>query len=166
MSVTAVVKDPDRLTMTITSEYDVPAERAWQLWSDPRQLERWWGPPTYPATFVDHDLTPGGAMTYYMTGPEGEKYRGWWRIREVEPPRALVLEDGFADENGQPDAGMPTVVMRMSLQDRDNGGVVMTLVTTFSSAESMEQMVAMGMEEGITAAMGQIDAILAEGVRA
>jgi uncharacterized protein YndB with AHSA1/START domain len=166
MSVTAVVKDVDRLTMTITAEYDVPAERAWQLWDDPRQLERWWGPPTYPATFVDHDLSAGGAVTYYMTGPQGDEYRGWWRILDVEPPRTLVLEDGFADENGQPDAGMPTVFMRVSLQDRDNGGVVMTLESTFSSLESMEQMVAMGMVEGITAAMGQIDGILADGVAA
>ncbi len=60
MSVTSVVKDTERLTMTVTAEYDVSAERAWQLWADPRQLERWWGPPTYPATVVDHDLRPGG----------------------------------------------------------------------------------------------------------
>lgn len=161
MSVTSVIKDPEQLTMTITAEYDVPAERAWQLWSDPRQLERWWGPPMYPATFVDHDLTPGGAATYYMTGPEGDQPRGWWRFIEVEPPRRLVLEDGFADANGQPDAGMPTMLMRVSLQDRVNGGVVMTLETTVPSLESMEQLVSMGMEEGITAAMGQIDEILA-----
>ena len=43
MSVTAVVKDPELLTMTVTAEYDVTAERAWELWGDPRQLERWWG---------------------------------------------------------------------------------------------------------------------------
>jgi uncharacterized protein YndB with AHSA1/START domain len=165
MSVVDVTKDVDQLTMTITAEYDAPADRAWELWSDPRQLERWWGPPTFPATFVDHDLTPGAWATYYMTGPEGDLYRGWWRILEVEPPRTLVLEDGFADSNGQPDAGMPTVTMRVSLEDRDNGGVLMTLVTTFPTVASMEQMVSMGMVEGITLAMGQIDAILAEGVR-
>jgi hypothetical protein len=48
----------------------------------------------------------------------------------------------------------------MSLQDRVEGGVVMTIETTFPSAESMEQLVAMGMEEGLDAALGQIDAIL------
>ena len=48
MSVTNVQKDTDELTMTFTAEYDVTADRAWQLWADPRQLERWWGPPTYP----------------------------------------------------------------------------------------------------------------------
>jgi uncharacterized protein YndB with AHSA1/START domain len=64
MSVTSVRKDTEQLTMTVTAEYDVTADRAWQLWADPRQLERWWGPPTYPATVEKHDLTPGGQVSY------------------------------------------------------------------------------------------------------
>jgi uncharacterized protein YndB with AHSA1/START domain len=160
MSVTSVQKDPEKLTMTVTAEYDVPAERAWELWNEPRQLERWWGPPTYPATVVDHDLTVGGAVNYYMTSPEGEKYHGWWRVREVEPPRHLLVEDGFADEFGQPQAGMPNTIMRVTIADRPGGGVTVTLASTFSSLEAMEQLLTMGMEEGLMAAMGQIDAIL------
>ena len=62
MTVTAVDKDPTTRTMRITAEFDAPVERVWQLWSDPRLLERWWGPPTYPATFDEHDLTPGGTI--------------------------------------------------------------------------------------------------------
>jgi uncharacterized protein YndB with AHSA1/START domain len=60
MSVTSVHKDPENMTMTIAAEFDAPIGRVWQLWANPRQLERWWGPPTYPATVVDHDLTPAG----------------------------------------------------------------------------------------------------------
>ena len=59
MTVTAVHKDPRRLTLTVEAEFDASAERVWQLWADPRQLERWWGPPTYPATVTTHDLAPG-----------------------------------------------------------------------------------------------------------
>ena len=50
MTVTAVQKDPVNLTLTLTAEFDATPERVWELWSDPRQLERWWGPPSYPAT--------------------------------------------------------------------------------------------------------------------
>ncbi len=160
MGVTSVSKDPERATMTVTAEYDVPAERAWQLWNDPRQLERWWGPPVYPATVVDHDLSPGGSVTYYMTGPEGDQPRGWWRVLEVEAPRRLVVEDGFADDAGQPIPDMPTMVMRLDIADRP-GGVVITIETTFPSADAMEQLIDMGMEEGMQASMGQIDDVLA-----
>ncbi len=79
MTVTAVEKDPDALSMTITTAFDAPIEQVWRVWSDPRLLERWWGPPTYPATVVDHDLSPGGTIKYYMTGPEGDRHGGWWR---------------------------------------------------------------------------------------
>jgi hypothetical protein len=38
----------------------------------------------------------------------------------------------------------------------------MTIENLFPSTEAMEQVLAMGMEEGMTQAVGQIDAILAE----
>ncbi len=164
MSVTGVVKDTENLTMTLTAEYDVNAERAWQLFADPRQLERWWGPPTFPATMVDHDLAaPGGVVTYYMTSPAGEKFHGWWRVREVRAPHLLVIEDGFGESPDSAAPGMPLTVMRVDITDRPSGGVVLTIGSTFPSAEAMQQLLEMGMDEGMTLAVGQIDGILAEG---
>jgi uncharacterized protein YndB with AHSA1/START domain len=161
MTVTAVVKDPENLTMRITAEFGAPVERVWQVWADPRQLERWWGPPTYPATVADHDLTPGGTVSYFMTGPEGDKFHGWWRITAADAPRTLEFEDGFADDTGRPNSAMPTTTIRVTLADQDGGGTRMEITSTFSDAEAMEQLVTMGMEEGMKAAMGQIDEILA-----
>ena len=160
MTVTSVEKDPVALTLTITSELAATVERAWQLWADPRQLERWWGPPTYPATVVDHDLSPGGAVNYFMTSPEGEKHAGWWRVSAAVPPNRLEFEDGFADGEGRPNPDMPVTVVAVTLADRDGGGTRMEITSTFATVEAMEQLLAMGMDEGITAAMGQIDAIL------
>ena len=166
MSVTAMDKDLDGLTLTVTAEYDVPVDRAWQLWADPRQLERWWGPPTYPATVEKHDLVAGGEVTYFMTGPEGDVHHGWWRIVEADPPKRLVLEDGFGDDPSSAAAGMPIVAMTMELAATAAGGTVMTMRSTFPSLEAMEQLMAMGMEEGLRAAMGQIEGILVDGIRA
>jgi len=160
MPVTNVRKDPANRTMTVTAEFAAPVARVWQIWADPRQLERWWGPPTFPATFTQHDLSPGGLVGYYMTGPQGEKPRGWWRIVSVEAPRRLEFEDGFADDEGRPNPDMPTMIMRVALTDRPGGGTRMTVDTTFPTAESMEQLLAMGMEQGLHAAMNQIDDVL------
>jgi uncharacterized protein YndB with AHSA1/START domain len=161
MTVTNVLKDPEALTMKITAEFEAPIARVWQLWDDPRQLERWWGPPTYPATFVDHDLTPGGNVSYYMTGPEGDKSHGWWHVISVEAPGRLEFEDGFADDAGNPNPNMPTMIIRVVLDARPGGGTRMDVTTTFPSQTAMEQMLTMGMDEGMTAALGQIDDILA-----
>ena len=162
MTVTNVHKDPETLTMTITSEFDAPIGSVWQLWEDPRQLERWWGPPTYPATFVDHDLTPGGTVTYFMTGPEGDKPSGWWRVVAVDPPRRLELVDGFGDDPRNPTPDMPTMTMRVALTELDGARTRMAIESVFPSLEAMEQILSMGAEEGMSAALGQIDDILAE----
>jgi uncharacterized protein YndB with AHSA1/START domain len=161
MTVTSVQKDTDAQTMTMTAQFDAPIKRVWEMWDDPRLLERWWGPPTYPATVVDHDLSPGGRVNYFMTGPEGDQPHGWWRVVSVDAPYHLEFEDGFADDTGTPDPAMPTMIIRVELAEESSGGTRMTIETTFPSAESMEQMIAMGMEEGMTLAVGQIDALLA-----
>ena len=166
MTVTSVIKDPEALTMAITSELDATVERAWQLWADPRQLERWWGPPTYPATVVDHDLGVGGRVSYFMTGPEGDKAHGWLQVVAADPPHRLELLDGFADDSGAPNDEMPTMTMIVTLVEGEGGGTRMTIETRFPSQEAMEQLVSMGMDEGMSSALGQIDAILAEDVTA
>jgi uncharacterized protein YndB with AHSA1/START domain len=164
MTVTSVRKDPNALTMTITAELDATVERAWQLWADPRQLERWWGPPTYPATFVDHELAAGRRVTYFMTGPNGDEFHGWWQVVAVEPPNRLELRNGFANGDGTPNDAMPTVTMVVTLTERESSGTVMAIETRFPSVEAMEQLASMGMEDGMVAAMGQIPEILAEGL--
>lgn len=161
MPIVQVTKDLERHTMTVVAEYDAPVERVWQLYADPRQLERFWGPPTWPATVVDHDLSPGGRVTYFMTGPDGEKSAGYWDVLEVEAPRRFVVVDGFADDSGQPNPKMPTTRMEMELDPRSGGGTTMTVLSTFASTEAMTKLLEMGMEEGMREAMGQIDAVLA-----
>jgi len=163
MTVTAVHKDPAALSMTLTAEFDATPERVWQLWADPRQLERWWGPPAYPATFTKHDLAPGSHVEYYMTTPEGETPRGYWDIVEAEPPRYLNIRDGFANEDGTNNDEMPGPgVMNVRIAPVGDGRTRMTIESIFPDAATMEQLLAMGQEEGMKEAVGQIDAILAE----
>lgn len=165
MTVTSVDKDPVALTLTITSQLDASVDRAWQLWADPRQLERWWGPPTYPATFVDHELSPGSRVSYFMTSPEGEKYHGYWDVVAVDPPRRLEVLDGFADADGEPDdMGMPgpgTMIVTLEA-GADGTGTVMVIESRFPSPEAMAKLLEMGQEEGMVAALSQIEGILAD----
>jgi uncharacterized protein YndB with AHSA1/START domain len=160
MSVISVDKDFDRLTLTLVAEFDAPVERVWQLWADPRQLERWWGPPSHPATVERHDLVPGGDVTYFMTGPEGEKHRGWWRVTSVDPPKSLEFTDGFADQDGTPVADMATTTVQVQLSERD-GGTRMVLRSVFDSRDHMEQVVNIGAPEVLRESVGQMDALLA-----
>jgi uncharacterized protein YndB with AHSA1/START domain len=162
MTVTAVRKNPETLSMTISAEFSASPERVWQLWADPRQLERWWGPPTYPATFTAHDLRPGSRVEYHMTGPEGDQPRGYWEIVEAKAPRSLVFRDGFANDDGSPNNDLPLTTARVTIENIGSGRTRMSIESVFPDAKAMKQILAMGAEEGLKQAIGQIDAILAE----
>ena len=95
-----------------------------------------------------------------MTSPEGERFPGYWDVLESEPPRHLVVHDGFLRDDGTPNDDLPRTVMTVDIVDRP-GGVVCTVSSRFASAEAMETLLQMGMEEGLRLAMGQIDSVLA-----
>jgi len=161
MTVTNVRKDADAATMEITSEYDAATDQVWRLWDDPRLLERWWGPPMYPATVVQHELTPGGTVRYFMTSPEGERFHGLWDVRDVEPAKLILVDDKFADEDGNVNLELPITAMQVTLTERERGGTTMTIRSTFASPEEMAKTLEMGVEEGMRQALGQTDALLA-----
>jgi uncharacterized protein YndB with AHSA1/START domain len=158
MPVVSTTKDPDALTLTLVSEYAADPERIWQLWEDPRQLEWWWGPPSWPATFEQHDFTVGGVSHFYMAGPAGDKARGWWRFTAIQRPDFLEFDDGFSDDSGAPDPHMPTMRVHDTLEAID-AGTRMTTTTHFGSVEQMQELLAMGIVVGSTLAAGQIDAL-------
>ncbi len=150
----AVRKDPETLTLTLTAEFGATPARVWDLWADPRKLERWWGPPTYLATVTTHDLTAGGRVEYHMTGPDGDQPRGYWGVVDVDPPRRLSYVDGFAHADGTPNDDFPRNEGVVTIEPIEAGRTRMSIETRFPSAEALEQVLAMGMEEGLTQAVG------------
>ncbi|MBN9184887.1 SRPBCC family protein [Microbacterium sp.] len=164
MPVTSVHTDPENLTMTLVADFPAPADRLWSAFTDPRQLERFWGPPGWPATFTQFDLAVGSHAKYRMTGPHGERANGTWEFLTIDAPRGYSVIDSFADEEGAVLTDMPSMRMVLEFESTPEGS---RLVTTshFESAEALEKVVAMGVVEGSTMAMNQLDRVL-EGLRA
>ena len=160
MPVTGFTTDASTRTITITAHFAAPVERVWALYADPRQLEQVWGPPTFPATFVEHELTVGKRSAYYMTGPDGEKFGGWWRITAVDEPHGFEFDDGFADADGNDAPGMP-VSHNAYRFSADGDGTNAHYTSVYDSAEDLQKVLEMGVEEGATLAINQIDAYLA-----
>ena len=160
MPVTDVQHDLDALTLTITADFAAPAQRIWQIYADPRQLEKVWGPPTYPATVVDHDLVPGGRTTYYMTGPDGDKHAGYWLIATVDEPRGFTFDDGFADLDFNPLPDMPVSKNAYTFVEHD-GATRAVYVSTYASREALQQVLDMGIVEGTSLSINQIDDLIA-----
>jgi uncharacterized protein YndB with AHSA1/START domain len=159
MSITSVDTDYDNLTITVIAEFDAPVDQVWELWSDPRKLERWWGPPGYPTAFEKHELRPGGEVTYFHSGPDGGTTWGAWRVTAVDPPASVAFTDSFAEEDGTPAADSPVTTVNVELTERD-GGTRMEMRLTYESREEMEKLLDLGMLEGLHASVGRMDALL------
>ena len=159
MTVISTDKDVDNLSLTLVADFDAVPDRVWEVWEDARKLERWRGPPIFPATFTRHDFVIGGESRYFMTGPAGETPRGWWRMDAIDKPRRLEFANGLAGEDGEPVPGVEPMSGYVTFEAID-GGTRMTAVTQFVDTAQMETMLGMGMQEGMTQAIGQIDALL------
>ena len=161
MPVTSMTTDAETLSMTLVADFPVPPERLWDAFADPRQLERFWGPPGYPATFGTYDLTPGGYIHYWMTSPEGQKFYGRWDVTAVDAPREFTVTDSFADENGVTDPAFPAGEMTVTIEPTTTGSKL-TVLSKSPTLEALEQVIEMGQVEGMTQAMSQLDTVLAD----
>jgi len=159
MPVISTISDPESLTLTLVAEFDATPEQVWGVWEDPKKLQRWWGPPTWPATFTRHDFVVGGESRYHMTGPDGETSRGYWQMHEIEWPSRIEFANGLAGPDGEPAPDVAPMSGSMRLEAVGNR-TKMTVVSRFVDLEQMELMIGMGMSEGMTLAIGQIDAVV------
>lgn len=152
--------DREALSLTVITEHDAPVERVWQLWADPRQLERWWGPPGWPATVTRHDFRIDGDVRYHMTGPAGEIAAAWMRFTELDAPEHLRFDEGFSHDDGTENPSMPVGECDVRLAAVDGGRTRMTVVFSYCSVADLDLVVGMGMVEGFSSAAGQIEAVL------
>lgn len=161
MPVTSIEKDLDALTMTIVADFAASRTRLWEAYTDPRQIEKFWGPEGWPATFTRHDVYPGGRSAYVMRGPDGQESAGFWEFLNVDPGHSFEVRDGFADADGNENTDMPSMRMVFVFEDTEGGSRLVT-TTYFGSLDQLEQLLGMGMEEGTASAMSQIDDVLAD----
>jgi len=159
MPVIDITTDPEALTMRLTAEFAAPVERLWKAFTDPRQLERFWGPPGWPATFTEFDFTVGGGARYYMTSPQGEASRGAWEFVAIHEPTGFEVLDSFTDADGTVFEDFPAMRMSYVFEATDDGSRLVNM-TYFASLEALEQAVEMGAVEGSRMAMDQLDAVL------
>jgi uncharacterized protein YndB with AHSA1/START domain len=154
---TSTTRDAENLTMTVVGDYPVPQQRLWDAFTDPRQLERFWGPPEYPVTCARHDLRPGGRAEFVMTASDGEEFTFAWVFATVEPISSFEALDGDDDESG------PSSIT-FTFSTTATGSRV-AVVSRFPSLDALET-TAVHMEAGMRAALPQLDDVLTGGTPA
>lgn len=148
--------------LTITRVFNAPRPLVFAAYTEPQHLMRWWGPTEYPMASCTVDLRPGGKWHYCMKSrTTGDEAWGIAIYSEIKPPERLVYTDAFSDAEGNLNQELPMAEVTMMFEDAGNGTrVVMT--SKYPNEEALQAVVQMGMIEGITETMGQLDTLLAE----
>ena len=96
-----------------------------------------------------------------MTGPEGDKHAGYWEITAVDEPRSFSFDDGFADLDFNPNPALPVSEARLHLRRARRRHPRDVRRAPSRSAEALQQVLDMGVVEGASSAINQIDDLLA-----
>jgi uncharacterized protein YndB with AHSA1/START domain/pimeloyl-ACP methyl ester carboxylesterase len=157
---TKIHKNRDRRELTVERIVALAPTLAWEGWTKPEHIARWWGPKLWTSTVYEMDVRPGGVWRYSLKSDENSGEEAFCRAvyQEVIEPSRLVYTDSFADKdwNIVENSEMFTTV----LFEEVSSGTKLSIVTRFASAEELDNAEAMGMVEGFTEAFDRLEIYL------
>ena len=161
MNTTEIKKDLTNRKLKVTRHFNAPVAKVWQAWTDPALLEKWWGPKPWTAVTKSMDFKAGGLWLYKMTGPDGNGQ--WCRvdIHTVNAPNGFTSTATFCDEDGNKVTSFPDGHWNTQFF-ADGNGTRVEAELSFDKLADLEQLVAMGFEQGFTMGLNQLEELLAE----
>jgi uncharacterized protein YndB with AHSA1/START domain len=84
----------------VTRTFDVPRERAWRAWSDPNEVQTWWGPQGFTSPTCRMDFREGGTTLVSMRSDQGWELFNTWTYRSIVPTERIEFVQAFADKDG------------------------------------------------------------------
>ncbi len=96
-----MARRPDALTLEMTRMLPAAPSLAFEAFTDPNQLRRWWGPEGFTIPSLEFDPRVGESYRIKMQPPEGEAFYLTGELREVDPPVRLAYT--FRWEDPDPD---------------------------------------------------------------
>ena len=88
-------------TLHLQTTVAAPPSRVFELLTDPREVQRWWGPHGFTTPRIDMDLRVGGSFRFTMQPPEGEAFHLRGVFAEIVPGERLAYT--FVWEEPDPD---------------------------------------------------------------
>ncbi|SFW19009.1 SRPBCC family protein [Chitinophaga sancti] len=154
---------PNRENNTLTIQREFLADRAqvWDYYTKSELLAQWYAPDPMIITTQVMNFHEGGYWHYKMADQDGNVYYGMTQYKKIDPRYELSFFDAFCDENGKIDINIPGADWTVTFTERGDKILVQS-VLTFQSLADLEQILEMGMEDGMRATYETLDKLLAE----
>jgi len=157
---TEVIKDLKNKKVTIKREFDAPVDLVWRTWTESKLLDQWWAPKPWVAKTKYLKFEEGGSWLYAMTGPDGTAMWNIVEFKSIRKNSRFQATSFFCDENGNKTAGFPSMHWEnvfVGVDDHTN----LEVEISFTEEKDLQQIIQMGFEAGFTAALGNLDELLA-----
>jgi uncharacterized protein YndB with AHSA1/START domain len=142
--------------LVLTRLIDVPRERLWRCWTEPKLIVQWFTPPPWKTVHAETDVRPGGASTIVMKGPEGQEMPNRGVYLEVVKNEKLVFTDAYVTA-WEPSA-KPFFTAVLTFEDR-GGQTLYTARALHWTQEDCEAHEKMGFHQGWGIATDQMTAL-------
>ena len=151
----------DKNTLTVIRTFDTSIELVWSTWTEADLLDQWWAPKPWKSETSYMDFSVGGYRLYAMIGPGGEKHLGRTDYREINLHQNFAGEDSFCDNDGNINPELPIAKFQNQFEAHSSR-TILTIITEYSSEAHLQQVIQMGMKEGLSMAFDNLDAVLNE----
>jgi uncharacterized protein YndB with AHSA1/START domain len=151
--------------ITIKREFAAELPLVWDAYTKAEILDQWWAPKPWKAKTKSMDFREGGRWHYSMVGPGGEEHfpeQEHFAIldyKAIKVRQGFTALDGFSDAAGNINKEMPRSMWESKFDARGDMTLV-TCVLQYDDLAQLEQTIAMGFKEGLSAAMENLDALL------
>ena len=153
------IADKEKNTLTIRREFLAGRQLVWDCYTKRELLDRWFAPKPLTTKTKSMDFREGGHWHYAMVEPNGTEYWGFTEYVKIKPIDCYTALDAFSDADGQINKDLPRADWLVAFTDKDKNTLVETTVT-YKSLSDLEQVIQMGMEQGMIATLEKLDELL------
>ena len=150
--------------IVINREFTAPRQLVWDVWTQPKHIEKWFGPKGFDTRVEKFDFKVGGRATYVMVGPDGKEYPGTGVYKEIVPIEKIVTTDEFGEgfEESHPDMDLPQGMVTTALFDDLSDKTKLTLIISHPTVEDRKKHEAMGVVDGWNSTLDKLEEYAAQ----
>jgi len=151
--------DEEKSTITIKREFAAKRQLVWDCHTKSELLDRWFAPKPLTTRTKSMDFSEGGHWHYAMVEPNGQEYWGRVDYQTIHPIDNYTSLDGFSDDTGTVNPELPRSKWNVTFSDVKTHTLVETVVS-YTSPEALQQVIKMGLKEGLTSTLERLDELL------
>lgn len=140
----------------VVREFAADLDLVWEAWTNPEIIDQWWAPKPYHTETKVLDFREGGMWLYAMVSPQDEKQWCKADYLKIEPQKLIGWLDAFCDENGHETHDKPRSEWTTAFTEH-NGATTVNVTIKQERLEDVEALINMGMKEGFTTALENLD---------